>query len=999
LFTLKLFGGASIEDDVGKPLEGAASQRRRMAVLAVLALARSRGVTRDKLIAYLWPELDGDRARHLLSQSLYVLRRQLGEDALAAKGDDLRLNSAVVACDVVRFEDAVAQSHLACALTIYRAPFLDGFFVADAPEFERWIEAERQRLARLYARALETLAEQNSREGDALGAVDTWRQLAAHDPYSSRIALRLMQSLETVGDAAAALRHARLHATLLRDELGAKPDPALADFAERLAREPGRPTMATPGSTTIVNGATPVTPAPRYAALTISEELPVAPRAVPAAPALEAPAEPASPAPRRRRPISRRIVVAAVMALTLIAGAWVLRDRWRDGGSVSGTTVAILPFTVQGSSEIGYLREGMVNLLSTNLRGAGGLRSVDPHALLSFTGRLTANEPRLDPSQAASVAQRFGARLFVLGDIVEAGGKLRINASLYDEARGREPIAQAAVDGTPAQLFDLVDGLTVQLLRSREIGPEARLARLAAITTTSLAALKAYLEGERNLRAGELDASVSAFDEAVAADSTFALAYYRRAIATDWLAQFDLSQASAEQAVRFSDRLSPDDRLLLRAFLAWHRGAAAEAERLYRMFLASHPDDVEGWYQLAEVLYHYGGTRGHSLLEARAPFERALELDPGHNGATLHLLDLAAYEGDVTAFDSLLPRLKPEGDLLLRRRSVRAFMGGPPADRDSLVRELRRASDGTVWVTANNIALQLRDPATARRIAALLAEPTRTPEARGLGHITLAQLELALGRSRAARLQLDSAAFFAPAAALETRALFATYPVVPVDRVELSALGQALTAFKPAGVPAPVSRHPAFTVHHDVHAQLRLYLLGRVAARLGDADGAARAADELQRMPGAVDARLLAGDLAQGVRAMAELTRGHRDAALADLAATRREARLELVTNSSFYARALERWQLAELLYESGKVDEARGWYASLGQSRGDLFLLGPGQLRLGQIAERSGDLSDAEEHLTSFLALWRDCDPELRPLTNDARQLLARIRERHERD
>jgi hypothetical protein len=555
------------------------------------------------------------------------------------------------------------------------------------------------------------------------------------------------------------------------------------------------------------------------------------------------------------------------------------------------------------------------------------------------------------------------------------------------------------VDGTPAQLFDLVDGLTVQLLRSRESGPEARLARLAAVTTPSLTALKAYLDGERELRGGDLDASVAAFDEAVAADSAFALAYYRRAIAADWLAKFDVSQASAEQAVRFSDRLSADDRLLLQAFLAWHRGAAVEAERLYRMFLASHPDDVEGWYQLGEVLYHYGGARGRSLLEARGPFEHALELDPGHNGSTLHLLDLAAYEGDVTAFDSLLPRLKPEGDLLLRRRSVRAFMRGTAADRDSVVRELRHASDGTVWVTADNIALQLRDPASARRVAALLTEPSRSSEARGLGHRTLAQMEMALGRWQAARAELDSAASFTPAAALELRALLATSPVVPADRAELSRLHDALTALQPANVPAPVSRHPAFTVHRDVHAQLRLYLLGRVAARLGDAEGAAQLADELERMPGAIDARLLAGDLAQGIRAMAELSRGRRDAALSDLAATRREARLELVTNSSFYARAPERWQLAELLRDSGKLDDARGWYASLGQSRGDLFLLGPSQLRLGQLAEQAGDLSAAEAHLTSFLTLWRDCDPELRPLATEARQLLDRIRERHERD
>jgi DNA-binding SARP family transcriptional activator/TolB-like protein len=999
LFTLKLFGGASIEDDAGKPLEGAASQRRRMAVLAVLTLARARGVTRDKLIAYLWPELDGDRARHLLSQSLYVLRRQLGEDALIAKGDDLRINPGIVFCDVVQFEDALALGNLACAVTLYRAPFLDGFFVADAPEFERWIDGERQRLARVYARALETLAEQNSQQGNVLGAVESWRQLAAHDPYSSRIALRLMQSLETVGDAAAALRHARIHTTLLREELGARPDPTLADFTERLAREPARP-MSTPASIAVANGVMPGAALPPFPIPTpISAEYPVWP-AVPTPPQTELAigSSPALPRAAGRAMASRRIALAAVVVLVLVAGAWALRDRLRHGDDVSATTVAILPFNVQGSGEVGYLREGMVNLLTTNLRGAGGLRSVDPHALLSFVGRLGA-DPRLDPSQAASVAQRFGAGLFVLGDIIEVGGKVRINASLYDETRGQEPVAQAAVDGTSAQLFALVDGLTVQLLRGRERGPEARLARLAALTTPSLPALKAYLEGERRLRAGELDSAVAAFDAAVAADSSFALAYYRRAVAADWLANFDVAHVSAERAVQLSDRLSADDRQLLQAFLAWHRGAADEAERLYRSFLASHPDDVEGWYQLGEVLYHYAGARGHSLLESRAPFTRAAELDPAHTGATLHLLDLAAYEGDLSAFDSLLPRLKPEADFLLRRRAVRAFMGGAAAERDSILRELRRSSDGTVWVVANNLAMQLREPSDARRVAALLVEPARTPEARGLGHLTLAHLEVALGRWRAARARLDSAALLAPAAALETRALFAAFSLLPTESAELGNLRDALTAFDPNTVPPPVSRHPAFTVHRDAHPQIRLYLLGLIAARAGDVDGALRSAGDLQRLPGSGEVRLLAADLAQGVRAAAEVARGRPESALAALRATRRETRFELVANSSFYALALDRWQLAELLRGAGKDDEARGWYASLGQTRGDLFLLAPAQLRLGQIAHGAGDIAAAEEHLSSFVALWRECDPELRPLLNEGRTLLARMREGRERD
>ena len=93
MLRLKTFGGLSLQSDEGVPLGGAAAQRRRMCVLAVLAVARERGVTRDKLIGLLWPEVDEARARSALSQALYALRRDSGEDELVTGYDRLSLNA------------------------------------------------------------------------------------------------------------------------------------------------------------------------------------------------------------------------------------------------------------------------------------------------------------------------------------------------------------------------------------------------------------------------------------------------------------------------------------------------------------------------------------------------------------------------------------------------------------------------------------------------------------------------------------------------------------------------------------------------------------------------------------------------------------------------------------------------------------------------------------------------------------------------------------------
>ncbi len=121
---------------------------------------------------------------------------------------------------------------------MYQGPLLDGFFLDDAPEFERWLDRERERLSAAYAKAVEALADAAEQERDFPGAAEWWRVRAAHDPYDSRVALRLMQALQAGGNRAGALQHATAHARLLRAEFGIAPAPEVEALAERLRREP-----------------------------------------------------------------------------------------------------------------------------------------------------------------------------------------------------------------------------------------------------------------------------------------------------------------------------------------------------------------------------------------------------------------------------------------------------------------------------------------------------------------------------------------------------------------------------------------------------------------------------------------------------------------------------------------------------------------------------------------------------------------------------------------
>ena len=231
---LELLGGGMLANAAG-PITGRAAQRHRIALLALLATTRRLYRSRDQLIAFLWPDADAERGRKLLSDSIYRVNRALDGDAITGTGDDLRLNRGVLASDVADFEAAVDARDWQRVAELYAGPLLDGFFLPGSPEFDQWMETERAQYTRTYAKALESLAVQASDAGQAAEAVDWWHRLAALVPDDSRVAMELMRALESSGNRARALGHAREHALYLRETLGVQPDSAVQQLAEQLA--------------------------------------------------------------------------------------------------------------------------------------------------------------------------------------------------------------------------------------------------------------------------------------------------------------------------------------------------------------------------------------------------------------------------------------------------------------------------------------------------------------------------------------------------------------------------------------------------------------------------------------------------------------------------------------------------------------------------------------------------------------------------------------------
>ena len=237
MLQLTVLGGLTLGLEDGL-VSGAMTQRRRLALLALLAVARQRGLSRDKIMAYLWPESDAARARHALNQLLHIQRKLLTGRELFLGGKTLRLSPAAIRTDVGEFEDAVDRGDLEAAAAVYGGPFLDGFFLKDAPEFERWAEAQRHRLARRLCAALVDLANAATARGEQARSAEWWRRAAEVDPLDSQIALDLIQALAAAGNRAGALQHARQHAERLHEELGVTPDPRIVQLVEQLRAAP-----------------------------------------------------------------------------------------------------------------------------------------------------------------------------------------------------------------------------------------------------------------------------------------------------------------------------------------------------------------------------------------------------------------------------------------------------------------------------------------------------------------------------------------------------------------------------------------------------------------------------------------------------------------------------------------------------------------------------------------------------------------------------------------
>ena len=620
MLSFQLLGGSALRSDDG-PLAGPAVQRRRLALLAVLALSPPRGVSRDKLVAYFWPEEDREHARHFLADSLFTLRKALGKDAVHASGDELGLNPAVVRTDAVEFQDAVARGDPAAAVALYGGPFLDGVFVSDAPEFERWAAAERDRLARLFARALEELATRQEADGDWGGAADWWRRLAAQDPYDARVALRLMRALDASGNRAGALRHARIFEGLLRDELDVDPGTDFLLCVEQLRRA-GPVGGSSPAATPVAR----TTVAPHLATEPTRPPA-VAPPEPPTASGggAESPELPGPPhAALRPRSVWRYAFVGAPLVL-LSLGAFLAAARSgpRDV-LVVGSAIVVADFANRTPDST--LALVVTEALRTDLSQSRVVRLAHPEAVQAALRRMQRPpEAPLDERTAREVARREGLKAVLVGEVGAAGSGFVLSARLVTADSGTVLAAARETAADSSALLTAIDRLSAHL-RARVGEPLAAIRAgppLEQATTPSLEALTRYTQAVRLDRQGARERALVLLEEATALDTAFSSAYRKLGVLHSLIGDRDRSVAALERAYRHRARLTDRERYATEG--TYHRLVTrdrAAALAAFETLAELYPDD---WRTLDNLVVLY--IAAGDLARADAAGRRELALD------------------------------------------------------------------------------------------------------------------------------------------------------------------------------------------------------------------------------------------------------------------------------------------------------------------------------------------------------------------------------------
>jgi tRNA A-37 threonylcarbamoyl transferase component Bud32/tetratricopeptide (TPR) repeat protein len=637
----------------------------------------------------------------------------------------------------------------------------------------------------------------------------------------------------------------------------------------------------------------------------------------------------------------------ASLALGVAAAGFLLLQFWPSGSGGAADaraderTIAVAPFRT-AAPDTSYLGDGLATLLATALDGVGDIRTVSPRAVMKAW-----NQRDYDNEAALALGRRLGAQSVLLGEVIATGPTTTVSAIILGV--DGERIARAQVSGPSGDILALVDTLGLHLLRELWRADDPGL-RVSAITTSSVDAIRAYLEGERHYRLAQWREAVRAFEQAVEDDSTFALAHYRLSETYLWIDVWGSPPAlrATAAAYRHQDRLPVREKALVIANVLDDEGNVAVIDSM-RAFVERYPGDAEGWYRLGDVRVHAGRSLVPQSPESiLAPFDHALTLQPDLTPALIHPLEIALLNSDSSRFHRYLEQLRSHdvGRLSEPFERWRQVLWG---SSDSVLPYLIRAlGDAPRSIPTNLIYAVLRndrlDPdLVVTALDSAIARAGTDLQRQGYLREMLVSTLLATGRLVRARSELDWLWDFdsRTASSLSLRAVMG---------------GIAPASFSDRATPAGIGD------------SLRIYWQALYDLSQGNVDrarnGVTTALEAGNRLPPMLK------HLLEAVSGMAMIMEGDTIRGLELL-----EAGLLAAGYNAPSGILQHRLAVTKALREPTRNEGI----AALRHTLPDLELLAPAYLALSEALAAAGDTSGSANALSHAERLWADADADLR--------------------
>ncbi|MEO5566907.1 MAG: bacterial transcriptional activator domain-containing protein [Gemmatimonadaceae bacterium] len=484
-------------------------------------------------------------------------------------------------------------------------------------EFERWADAHRQQRRDQIIAVLHVLADQARDAGNLTTAIERRRRLLTLDPLDSCAAYRLIELLSATGNLAGAIRQLEMHESLIRRELDIPLPSELVELRRALIARPSGP-VERPGAE--------VLPAP---------ELPIT---------VETQRRPT----RSDRNTVLRVAAAAGL-VAVIAGGLTFQPPQPPAPALFDRQVVVAPFRVSGADpSLGFLRDGLVELISIRLGGDSAVQPLDPGGVLRAWRRAGLADGETERGEFVRVAGALGARGLVTGSVVGDARHIVVSASVVDVGDTTRRV-MASADGPLDSLSAIVDRLAGRLL----IGSAGETERFTRTVTPSPVSLRAFLDGLALYRAGAYAHAARRLEQALHADSTFALAAFQLALSADRINASEQHDRALSLAWTYREELGERDRLHLTAFAGpRYPSPSTETEQLaaWEALVARSPDRAEALVELAGRFVRSGRLLGalHADRRAAALLGQALRIDPDAPSARALLLLTSAHTGDTS---------------------------------------------------------------------------------------------------------------------------------------------------------------------------------------------------------------------------------------------------------------------------------------------------------------------------------------------------------------